>query len=95
MVTGYYDGARAKEYRRAMLTRQPPSDLVPALADLLEAHRQAEHLQLSAYERQELRRAIKDRLFGTGRGMVQWDGEADVMDAEVVDDDSGIAAQEA
>ena len=46
---------------------------------------------MSVYERRELHRLIKDRIFGAGRDVRQWgtmDGEAEVMDAELVDDDS-------
>lgn len=90
-MTNYYDGARAKEYRRAMRAPQSPVDPGPTLGELLEANRQTEELPMSVCERRELHRLIKDRIFGAGRDVRQWgtmDGEAEVMDAELVDDDS-------
>lgn len=90
-MTSYYDGARAKEYRRAMQAPQPPAEPRPSLAELLEANRQTEELPMSTHERRELVRLIKDRIFGPGRDARQWgamDEEAEVVDAELVDDDS-------
>ena len=90
-MTNYYDGARAKEYRRAMQTPQAPVDPRPTLAELLAANQQGDDLPMSTHERRELHRLIKDRIFGADRDVRQWDtmdGEAEVMDAELVDDDS-------
>lgn len=92
-MTNYYDGARAKEYRRAMQATQPPvRRSEPTVGDMLKLYEMwgDGRIELLDVEQRDLQERIYSAFFGhfdaaEGRVMARVDG---ILDAELVDDDS-------
>lgn len=88
-MTNYYDGARAEAARLVGGLSPQPEIEGPLLSDLLKALEMSEKIGLDRHRTQELRDAIKIRLFGVRvvRGASMGEDEEDIEDAEVLEEE--------